>query len=98
MKQVKVICRVLKNKYLITITALAVWVAFFDRNDFFTQYDLAQQVKKLEIEKAYYLKEISANKTAIKELQSNPRSLEKFARETYRMKKENEDLFVLVSK
>lgn len=87
---------VLKNKYLLTVCALAVWLLFFDKNDFFSQYDRHQQVKKLETEASYFQDEISRNKRELHELQSDPKQLEKFAREHYLMKKDSEDIFVIV--
>ena len=80
------------------MVGLVVWLTFFDRNDIFTQYDLRQQVLKLEKERNYYLQEIIANNQAIEELHTNQKSLEKFARETYLMKRDNEDIFVIVKK
>jgi cell division protein FtsB len=94
----KKIFSVVANKYLLTIVGLVVWLTFFDRNDIFTQYDLKQQVLKLEKERNYYLQEIIANNQAIDELHTNQKSLEKFARETYLMKRDNEDIFVIVKK
>jgi cell division protein FtsB len=94
----KKIFKVITNKYLLTVVGLAVWLTFFDRNDIFTQYDLKQQVLKLEKERDYYLHEITSNNQAIEELNTNQKSLEKFARETYLMKKDNEDVFVIVKK
>lgn len=87
-----------KNKYLLTLIGLGVWLAFFDRNDIVTQYDLKQQVNKLEKERDYYVKEITANKQSIEELHTNQKSLEKFAREAYHMKRDNEEVFVIVRK
>ena len=86
------------NKYLLTVVGLAVWLTFFDRNDIFTQYDLKQQVLKLEKERNYYLQQIIGNNQAIDELHTNQKSIEKFARETYLMKRDNEDVFVIVKK
>ncbi|HXU28485.1 MAG TPA: septum formation initiator family protein [Bacteroidia bacterium] len=94
----KKIFSVVTNKYLLTMVGLVVWLTFFDRNDIFTQYDLRQQVLKLEKERNYYLQEIIANNQAIEELHTNQKSLEKFARETYLMKRDNEDIFVIVKK
>lgn len=98
MKSIKKVLKVVKNKYLLTLVGLAVWLTFFDRNDIFTQYSLKQDVKKLEKERDYYLSEISANKKNIEELQTNDKSLETFARETYLMKRDNEEVFVIVKK
>jgi len=89
---------VVANKYLLTVIGLAVWLTFFDRNDIFTQYDLKQQVLKLEKERNYYLQQIIDNNQAIDELHTNQKSIEKFARETYLMKRDNEDVFVIVKK
>jgi len=86
----------LKNKYSFTIIAFIVWVGFFDRNDFFSQYSYRQELKKLQSDKAYYIAEIEKNKIDMKELTSDPEHLEKYAREHYLMKRDNEDVFMIV--
>jgi len=98
MKTLKKVLKVVKNKFLLTLVGLAIWLTFFDRNDIFTQYSLRQDVKKLEKERNYYLAEINSNKKNIEELQTNQKSLEQFARETYLMKKDDEEVFVIVKK
>ncbi len=92
----KKILLILKNKYLLTIIGLLVWVIFFDKNDLGTQLELRQQVKQLEKERNYFSQEISVITSDIKELTTNPNTLEKFAREKYLMKRNNEDIFVIV--
>ncbi len=87
---------ILKNKYLLTIISLLIWVVFFDKNDLSTQVKLGQQIKQLENEKQYYSNEISVITADTKELTTNPKTLEKFAREKYLMKRNNEDIFVIV--
>lgn len=96
MKILKGVFSFLKNKYFITIAALTVWLLFFDRNDVFSQYDRHKEVKKLEAEHEYYRNEIARNRKEGVELQSNPKLLEKFGREHYLMKKDNEDIYLLV--
>jgi cell division protein FtsB len=76
--------------------ALGIWLCFFDRNDLFTQLDLRAKVNELEKDRNYYQKEIQRNKNEMIELQTNTKNLEKFAREKYLMKKDNEDVFVIV--
>ena len=88
---------ILKNKFLITFLFILAWVIFFDKNDLFSQMELRQKLKTLETEKKYYINEIAQNKTDLLELRTNPANLEKFAREKYLMKKENEDIFVIVN-
>lgn len=90
--------KIIKNKYFITIIGLVVWLIFFDKNDVFTQYDLIVKCNKLQKEKLYYLSEIENNISSLTELRNNKKSLETFSREKYLMKKENEDVFVFVSK
>lgn len=89
--------RIIKNKYFLTAIAILVWVLFFDKNDLFTQRDMVQKLRKLQKEKEYYASEIENNKRELNELQTNKKSLEKFAREKYLMKKDNEDVFVFVA-
>jgi cell division protein DivIC len=86
----------LKNKYVITLTAFIIWVAFFDRNDLIVQYTYRQKLHQLQQDKRYYIEEVQKSKTDMQELMTNPRNLEKFAREKYLMKKDNEDVFVFV--
>lgn len=88
----------IKNKYFLTIVALIVWILFFDKNDFFTQRETVSKLNKLKKDQAYYITEIEKNKRELQELKTNKESLEKFARENYLMKKDNEDVFVFVAK
>lgn len=85
-----------KNKYYISIIVFVVWIAFFDRNDFISQYTYNQKLKQLKRDKEYFLTEIEKDKKNLDELISNAQNLEKFAREKYLMKKDNEDIFILV--
>src|ERR1051325_6600192 len=93
----RIVLRIIKNKYFLTTIFVAVWVGFFDKNDVFSQFDLRKKLKDLETEKQYYITEIEKNKNDLHELRTNPQNLEKFAREKYLMKKDNEDIFVIVN-
>ena len=86
----------MKNKYILTLAILAAWLLFFDKNDIFSQIDRRKEVNKLEAEANYFRNEIANNKKMESELQSDPKLLEKFAREHYLMKKDDEDIFVMV--
>jgi cell division protein FtsB len=85
-----------KNKYFLVTAAFAVWMIFFDRNDLFSQYEYHQQVSTLKQERDFYLKENAKVHQDLDELTSNKAKLEKFAREKYLMKRDNEDVFVIV--
>lgn len=90
--------KLIKNKYFLTITALIVWLLFFDKNDVFTQHETIAKLNKLKADQGYYISEIEKNKVELQELKTNTESLEKFAREKYLMKRDNEDVFVFVTK
>ena len=86
----------MKNRYFISIMVFLVWLTFFDKNDFVTQYTYRKQLNELNKDKAYYTEEIAKNKKELFELMSDSVQLEKFAREKYLMKKDNEEIFVIV--
>lgn len=87
-----------KNKYILTATAFAVWMLFFDNRDVITtHFKHRGELNRLEESKAYYQNEINKTRKELEQLKSDPRILEKYARERYRMKKDDEDLFVISS-
>jgi cell division protein DivIC len=84
----------LKNKYLLTAAGFTVWILFFDNRDLITSHFREKgELRKLEQSKAYYEQEITATKQELEQLRSNPAVLERYAREKYLMKKDDEDLF-----
>lgn len=95
-KVIQKVLPVLKNKYVFTPLAFIIWLSFFDKNDFISEYTSRQQLKSLRQDKQFYLDEIKENKEKLNELMSSPANLEKFAREKYYMKKDDEDVFVIV--
>lgn len=88
----------LKNRYALTALVFVAWIAFFDQNNLITQIQYRLQLNQLEKEKAFYQGEIKGIQKDMNELQQNPKSLEKFAREKYMMKKDDEEIFVIVDK
>lgn len=88
----------LKNKYGLTILFFFIWVTFFDQNNLFTQYDYHLKLKEMEREQQFYNDEIAKTKKELNELSTDQKALEKFAREKYLMKKDNEEIFVFEAK
>jgi cell division protein DivIC len=84
----------LKNKYFLTITGLAVWMFFFDRNDVSSQWSRHQKLKELQKNTSYYNQKIEAARAELEKRKNDPSAYEKIAREKYYMKKDNEDLFL----
>src|SRR5687768_4552553 len=92
----KRIVELFSNKYFLTSTCFVVWMLFFDRNDLLSQYEYRSQLNKFKEEKAFYISEIEKVKTDLDELSTNQERLEKFAREKYLMKKDYEDVYVII--
>ena len=87
---------ILKNKFVLVTLALLIWVAFFDSNNWIKQFRLQSEIDDLEEQKKYYLKEIEKDSIALFDLTNNTETQEKFGREKYLMKKENEDVIVII--
>ncbi|WP_246197632.1 FtsB family cell division protein [Chitinophaga agrisoli] len=85
----------LRNKFLIATAAFTIWLMFLDRNNLLSQFQLQSEVNKLENQKEFFRTEIDKTREEQRELLSSPEKLEKFAREQYLMKKDNEDLFII---
>lgn len=92
----KIAISLLWNKYFISILAVLIWLGFFDKNDYFSQRELRMKLNQLRTEEDYYRLEIEKNKKDMNELRHNPATLEKFAREKYLMKRDGEEIFVIV--
>ena len=88
----------LKNKYSLTLLAFVVWLVFFDHNDLFVQIERTNELKQLENGRDYYTEQIREMKKELSELDNDPASLERAARERYLMKKDNEDVFIIEEK
>ena len=86
----------LKNKYVLTFLGALIWLSFFDRNDFITSWSYHKKLKSLCNEKIYYEKEVKRYTEDLNNLITNPANMEKYAREKYFMKKDNEDIFVII--
>jgi cell division protein FtsB len=86
----------LRNRYVGVLLVFLVWMTFFDRNNLISQFSYREELRKLEQDKEYYLKEIENNTRQTSQLKSDPALLEKYAREKYLMKKQDEDIFLIV--
>jgi hypothetical protein len=87
-----------KNPYLVTLILFIIWMLFADENSMVTQYRRWSELAELKEKKQYYQQQIKEITKAYNELTANTESQEKFAREHYWMKRDNEDVFVIVQK
>ena len=81
------------NKYIIILSAFLIWMFFFDANVQLNK-EFKKEIKELNTTINFYKKEIKKDKNIIMELQDSLQ-LEKFAREKYLMKKDNEDIYII---
>jgi cell division protein DivIC len=86
---------IITNKYLLSGIAFAVWMTFFDRNDIALQLKRTHELNKLQESEKVMTARIVNTKKELGLLKTNPQTLEKYAREKYIMKKDNEDIFVI---
>jgi len=96
LEHLKKLVNIFRNKYLTATLLFIIWIAFFDQTSLIYDIHLTQKEKQLKAQKIYYEKQTLAATEQLKELQTDPANLEKFAREKYFMKKANEDVYVLV--
>jgi len=97
MEQAKKILTILSNKYFIALTVFAVIMLLTDHNNIFEQLDRKQELKELQSKKAYYQQEIERTKKELADLSNNPAAIERYAREKFLMKRDNEDIFIVDS-
>lgn len=98
----KKLVKIVANKYFIVSAIFVLWVAFFDQNDWMTLRDRKKELNTVKSNIAYLqgeIKTMSAEKKAlVADVNGNlndPEKLEQYAREQYRMKHENEDVYVI---
>ncbi|MGL5113062.1 MAG: FtsB family cell division protein [Flavobacterium sp.] len=86
--------KLLGNKYIWVSLFFIVWMTFLDNYSYFDHEILNKEIEELNENKKYYQEEIKKDKKSIQEL-NNSEQIEKFAREKYYMKKENEDIYII---
>ena len=85
----------LRNKYILTILFFIFWIVFLDDYNLIKQNQLQNEVEELEYQKNYYTTQIKQDSTELYQLKNTPEQQEKFAREKFLMKKDNEDIFII---
>ena len=85
----------LKNKYLIAIVLFIVWITFFDNFNLIKQSKIKKNIKQLEENKKFYIQEITKDSSEYYDLLNDAEKREKFAREKFFMKKEDEDVYII---
>jgi len=87
----------MKNKYILTLLVFLVWIILLDPNNLISRVREVKTRNRLEREKEYYMGRIEEDRRKLNELRTSNENLEKYAREQYRMKRPDEDLFIIVT-
>ena len=82
-------------KYAVVCIAGVLIVGVFDENSVWSHLKNLQRINELAEETEKYNAEYKRDQAQIRELDKNPKAMEKIARERYFMKVDDEDIFVL---
>ncbi len=88
---------IFRNKYFLTVLVFLIWIILMDSNNLLSRIREVRELRKLKSDKEYYTNKIEEDQSKLKELKTDNHNLEKFAREQYRMKKPDEDLFIVLT-
>ncbi|OIQ21023.1 MAG: septum formation initiator [Flavobacterium sp. MedPE-SWcel] len=87
--------KIIGNRYVLVTVLFAIWMVFIDNYSLYFEHPiLDKEIEKLEENKQYYIQEIKKDSASIRQLR-NPDQTEKYAREKYYMKRENEDIYII---
>lgn len=87
----------IRNKYLIASVAFIIWMLFFDPKDWALMYDRQNKLTDLNKSEQHLDNQIKETRLELDLLKTSAQTIERYAREKYYMKKENEDLFIVNS-
>ena len=85
----------LRNKYLILLLLFIFWIVFLDDYNLIDQNKMKNSVDDLKEQKEFYISEIKSDSTELSKLKNDSEEQERFAREKFLMKKDNEDIFII---
>jgi len=91
----KILFKKLRSPFVLVGLLFVLWMLFFDSNSYLNHKRLSDTIDQLEKDQRHYKEEIRKDSIALDEL-SGSEGLEKYAREKYHMKKENEEIFLIV--
>lgn len=86
--------RIASNKYVLVLTGFTIWMLFIDGNSWLIHRELNAEIQELDKNKKYYLDQINSDKAIMEQL-NDSLELEKFARQEYFMKRENEEIYII---
>jgi cell division protein FtsB len=86
--------KILTNIFVVFFVPFIIWMLFFDDNSYLVHRKFNKEIEDLESTIIFYEEKLFLDKEMIKNLQDSL-ELERFAREKYLMKRENEDIYII---
>ena len=86
--------KIVSNKFVLLTVLFVIWMFFFDTNSYFIHHELNKEIKTLEKNKEFYKNKITNDKIFLTKMKDSE-ELEKYAREQYFLKKDNEDIYII---
>lgn len=94
-KMLELLQRYKALKYVVVILVAVLIIGFLDENSVWSHFVNQQKINELQEEIDRHKANYKADQRQLQELDSNPKAIEKIARERYFMKADDEDIFVL---
>ena len=88
----------LKNKYFLTGVTFLLLMIFLDRNNLISQYTMKRELSGLKKELKFYHDQAGKDSIELSRLLGDSLELEKLGREKYMMKRDSEDIYIIVRK
>ena len=83
-----------RHKYFLTFLFIVLIVGVVDEDSFLNRHPRRVRIDMLRQEIAHYKHQYNEADSKIRELENNPKAVEKIARERYLMKRSDEDVFI----
>ena len=95
MKIISGIFSFIRNKYFIASAFFIIWMLFLDVKDWSLMSNRREKLADLQKSEQHLNQLIRETRKELDLLKTNAQTIEKYAREKYLMKKDNEDLFIV---
>jgi cell division protein FtsB len=86
------------NKYFVVGLLFLIFMFFIAEKDVFSSFSQKKKLNKLQKSEQHLDKQIAETQKELNLLKTNAQTIEKYARENYLMKKDNEDIFIIDNK
>jgi cell division protein DivIC len=94
----KLLLQIFTNKFVFSILFFSIWMLYFDQNDYFIVQQHRKELQAIKDNVNYLTAENTRMEKEYAALVTNAQQLEKVARETYHMKRDNEDVYIIDKK